>query len=77
MFTAGDALLGTVGAGPQIGRSALCKFADRADDRSRIWLGEDEQNVQLGRVSDGQHEQMPRARFRWALEVLYRVASAA
>lgn len=77
MFTAGDALLVTVGAGPQIGRSALCKFADSADDRCRIWLGEDEQNVQLGRVSDGQHEQMPRARFRWALEVLYRVASAA
>jgi transcriptional regulator with XRE-family HTH domain len=77
MFTAGDALLVTVGAGPQLGRPALCKFADRADDCCRIWLGEDQDRIQLGRVSDGQHQQMPRAQLRWSLEVLYRVSPAA
>ena len=77
MFAAGDALLVTAGAGPQVGRPALCKSVDRADDRCRIWLGEDEEHVQLGRVCDGLHEQMPRTELRWSLEVLYRVAPAA
>lgn len=77
MFAAGDALLATPGTGPQIGRPALCKFIDRADDRCRIWLGDDGEHVQLGRVSDGQQEQMPRAHLRWSLEVLYRVSPAA
>jgi hypothetical protein len=62
---------------PAVGRPALCKFTDRADDRCRIWLGQDEEYVHLGRVSDGRHEQMPRAQLRWSLEVLYRVARAA
>ncbi len=77
MFAAGDLLLAAVGVEARIGRPALCKFADRADDRCRVWLGGDEQHVQLGRVTDGQHEQMPRAQLRWSLEVLYRVAQAA
>ncbi|MFQ5805143.1 MAG: helix-turn-helix domain-containing protein [Phycisphaerae bacterium] len=77
MFLAGDSLLVAVGVEARIGRPALCKFADRADDRCRVWLGEDEKHVHLGRVSDGQHEQMPRAQLRWSLEVLYRVAQAA
>jgi hypothetical protein len=77
MFAAGDLLLAAIGVKARIGRPALCKFADRADDRCRVWLGEDEQHVHLGRVSDGQHEQMPRVQLRWSLEVLYRVAQAA
>jgi hypothetical protein len=77
MFAAGDLLLAAVGVEPRIGRPALCKFADRADDRCRVWLGQDEQHVHLGRLSDGQDEQMPRAQLRWSLEVLYRVAQAA
>ena len=77
MFAAGDALLVATGAEPQVGRPALCKFADQADDRCRIWLGEEGEHIQLGRVSDGVSEQMPRAQLRWALEVLYRVAPAA
>jgi hypothetical protein len=77
MFAAGDSLLVAAGAGPRIGQPALCKFADRAQDRCRIWLGEDEQHVYLGRVSDGEHEELSRAQFRWSLEVLYRVARAA
>lgn len=77
MFVRGDALLVTVGARPRIGQPALCKFVDRAEDRCRVWLGEDEEHVYLGRVSDGQHEQMSRAQLRWSLEVLYRVAQAA
>ena len=77
MFAAGDALLVAAGAEPQVGRPALCKFADHTDDRCRIWLGADEDYVQLGRVSDGLDEQMSRAQLRWSLEVLYRVAPAA
>jgi hypothetical protein len=77
MFAAGDALLVATGAAPQVGQPALCKFADRVDDRCRIWLGEDEEHIQLGRVSDGLNEQLPRAQLRWSLEVLYRVAPAA
>lgn len=77
MFVAGDALLTAAGAEPRVGRPALCKFADRAHDRCRIWLGADDQHIQLGRVVDGQHEQVPREQLRWSLEVLYRVAPAA
>ena len=77
MFAAGDALLVAAGTEPRVGRPALCKFADRADDRCRIWLGVDDEHVQLGRVSDGQHEQVALEQLRWSLEVLYRVAPAA
>lgn len=77
MFAPGDVLVTAAGAEPAVGRPALCKFADHADDRCRIWLGEDDQHVHLGRVSDGQEEQMPRAQLRWSREVLYRVAQAA
>jgi len=77
MFAVGDIVLTTVGAEPQLGRPALCKFADQGHDRCRIWLGQDDRYVHLGRASDGQHEELPRAQFRWALEALYRVARAA
>lgn len=77
MLATGDVVLVAAGAPARIGHPALCKFADRADDRCRVWLGEDEQFVHLGRVSDGEHEQMPRPQLRWSLEVLYRVARAA
>jgi transcriptional regulator with XRE-family HTH domain len=77
MFAAGDAALVAVGAAPRIGQPALCKFANSLDDRCRIWLGEDERTVHLGRVCDGEHEELPRAQLRWSLEVLYRVAQAA
>jgi len=76
MFAAGDAVLVSSGAVPAVGRPAVCKLAD-GDDRCRIWLGEDGDRVQLGRVSDGSREELPRERLRWALEVLYRVAPAA
>ena len=77
MFTAGDAVLVAAGAEQRLGRPALCKFDDRANDRCRIWLGEDEQHIYLGRVSDGRDERMPRDQLRWSREVLYRVARAA
>jgi hypothetical protein len=77
MFARGDTALVAVGGDPVVGKPALCKFVDRAADRCRIWLGTDEQHIHLGRASDGQHEQMPRAQLRWSLEVLYRVARAA
>jgi hypothetical protein len=77
MFSAGDVLVVAAGATPKIGSPALCKFVDCADDRCRIWLGEDADQVHLGRACDGETEHMPRAQLRWSLEVLYRVARAA
>jgi hypothetical protein len=77
MFASGDALLVAVGAAPRVGRPALCKFVDRADDRCRIWLGDDGEQIHLGRAADGETEHLPRAALRWSLEVLYRVTRAA
>lgn len=77
MFAPGDVLISAPGAEPTVGQPALCKFAERGQDRCRIWLGQDETNVHLGRVADGGHEQVPRAALRWSREVLYRVAQAA
>jgi|GEM_PF-1348468 len=77
MFAMNDVLVVATGGGPLLGGPALCKFERSEDDRCRIWLGQDENTIQLARVSDGENEQMPRAQLRWALEVLYRVAPAA
>jgi len=76
MFQAGDAVLVTVGEAPKIGQPALCKLAGEPV-RCRIWLGQDEQVVHLGRFSDGEHEQVPCDRLRWSVEVLYRLSLAA
>lgn len=77
MFSAGDLLLVAPGVAPRVGHPALCKFASRADDRCRVWLGAEAETVHLGRICDGAPEQMPRGQLRWSLEVLYRVAQAA
>jgi len=77
MFAAGDVLVVAPGAEPALGRPALCKFRTDADDRCRIWLGEDDHHVHLGRIADGEHETLPRDELCWALDVLYRVPRAA
>lgn len=76
MFRAGEAVLVSVGAAPKIGHPALCRFIERTDFRCRIWLGEDEQHVHLGRLADGEMEHVERANLGWSLEVLYRLAAA-
>jgi hypothetical protein len=77
MFAAGDVLLVAPGATPQLGRPAACKFRDPARNCCGIWLGEQNGQIQLGRLADGRHEELPRERLCWALEVLYRLTPAA
>jgi hypothetical protein len=45
--------------------------------RCRIWLGDEEGTVHLGRLADGGCEQVPRDKLLWSLEVLFRLARAA
>jgi len=73
MFEPGDAALVAPGCGPVVGRPALCRLREQADVRCRVWLGEHEGQVHLGRIGDGEHERVPRDRLRWSLEVLFRV----
>ena len=75
MFLNGDAVLVAVGAEPQIGRPALCKLANERGARCRIWLGQDETHVHLGRLTDGEQEDVARQTLAWSLEVLYRLAA--
>jgi hypothetical protein len=77
MFQAGDAVLATVGEVPEVGQPVLCKLAGEPAVRCRIWLGQEEQVVHLGRFSDGGHERVPCDRLRWSVEVLYRLSLAA
>jgi hypothetical protein len=77
MFKAGDAVLVAMGEQPKMGQPALCKFADEPTVRCRIWLGRREQKVYLGRLCDGEHEEVPFDQLRWSVEVLYRLSPAA
>ena len=77
MFAADDAVLVAIGVEARVGRPALCRVADEAGARCRIWLGDDAEVVQLGRVADGECERVPRDKVLWSLEVLYRLARAA
>ena len=76
MFGDGDAALASPGSIARIGRPALCRLADDPRVRCRIWLGEDEAGVHLGRLADGAMEHVERANVCWSLEVLYRLAAA-
>lgn len=75
MFLGGDVVLTALEAGAQVGRPALCRTEGGVI--CRIWLGEDEAGVHLGRLADGEIERIERAGVCWSLEVLYRVAAAA
>jgi hypothetical protein len=77
MFSAGDAVLVAVGAGPKVGRPVLCHLTVEPAARCRIWLGDEEGTVHLGRLADGECEQVPRDTLLWSLEVLFRLARAA
>jgi transcriptional regulator with XRE-family HTH domain len=77
MFRADDAVLVAIGLDAKVGRPALCRVAGEAGPRCRIWLGDEADLVQLGRITDGECEQVPRDKVLWSLEVLYRVARAA
>ncbi len=77
MFAAGDVALVAVGVEPRVGCPALCRVAEETGVRCRIWLGDEGGRVRLGRVADGECEEVPREKVLWSLEVLYRLARAA
>ena len=77
MLRKGDIALVAPGVTPSVGRPAVCRFASTGDSRCRVWLGADQEFVNLGRIQDGHHERAPRAQLLWSLEVIYRVAQAA
>lgn len=77
MLQAGDAAVAALSAAARVGRPALCKLADEAGVRCRVWLGESGDTVQLGRLSGWEQESVPRAALRWSREVLYRLRLAA
>ncbi len=77
MFRAGDAVVVAIGSEPKIGRPAICRVADEPGARCRIWLGDEEGVVHLGRLSDGGVEPVAREKLCWSLEALFRLALAA
>jgi len=77
MFHAGDAALVAAGVEARVGRPALCRVADEAGIRCRIWLGAEQGVVHLGRLADGADEPIVQQRVLWSLEVLFRLALAA
>ncbi len=77
MFQRGDAVLAAVGAGPRVGRPALCRLSQEPVVRCRVWLGLHDEALNLGRFSDGEIERVEPAEVRWALEALYRLSWAA
>ncbi len=77
MFAAGEILLVAADAEPRVGWPALCRLVDEPRPRCRIWLGEEGGLVRLGRLADGQAEEIPPDRVIWSLNVLFRMALAA
>lgn len=77
MFCRGDAAVVAIGSPAQVGRPTVCRLAGESRARCRIWLGRDAGQVHLGRLADGEMEQVPPDRVQWALEALFRLAPAA
>jgi transcriptional regulator with XRE-family HTH domain len=77
LFVEGDVALVAPGSPPRAGVPAICRLADAAGARCRVWLGEDGDHVHLGRLADGGQEDLPRAAVSWSLEALYRLSLAA
>ncbi|MGD8450400.1 MAG: helix-turn-helix domain-containing protein [Phycisphaerae bacterium] len=76
MFQEGDIALVTPGSKPQVGCPAVSRLVEPGAARCRIWLGEDEDGVRLGRLADGEAEHLRRGNVCWSLNVLYRLAAA-
>jgi transcriptional regulator with XRE-family HTH domain len=74
LFKPGDAVVVAGDAPPELGRPALCRLDEGAI--CRVWLGEGDAQVHLGRVSDGAHEVLPSSAVRWSLRVLLRLSAA-
>lgn len=76
MFSAGDAVLVSLGVSAKIGRPCVCRVKPPPHVRCRIWLGTENGITHLGRLADGATEQIASDGVGWALEVLYRLSPA-
>ena len=77
MFHSGDAAVVAAGSPARVGRPSICRLAGEPCARCRIWLGQTEGQIHLGRLADGEMEQVPPDQVQWALEALFRLAAAA
>jgi hypothetical protein len=77
LFEPGDVTLLSPAAGPRVGRPVVCRLAQEGKVLCRVWLGESDEQVLLGRLSDGGEDIIARPDVRWSLEALYRVRPAA
>jgi transcriptional regulator with XRE-family HTH domain len=77
MFTAEDVVVVCPGVEPRVGRPAVCRVRDERRVRCRIWLGYENDVLNLGRLADEACEEIPRGQVLWSVPVLYRVARAA
>lgn len=73
MFQSGDVVVFGASAASRIGQPAVCRFADAARNRCRIWLGESENQVRLGCLTADNPETLERDALRWSRDVVYRV----
>ncbi len=77
MFTADDVVVVSPGVEPRVGQPAVCRLRDEPRVRCRIWLGYENDVLNLGRLADEACEEIPRGQVLWSVPVLYRVARAA
>jgi transcriptional regulator with XRE-family HTH domain len=76
MFRTGDIALVSACNPARPGRPALCRMSGEPPACCRIWLGQNQSEIQLGRLCDGKIERVPLVQLRWSLEVLYRLTAA-
>lgn len=59
------------------GRPVLYKQSGLGNVKCRVWLGESEGKIMLGRLDTGEEEIIATSRVSWRMEVVYRVRPAA
>lgn len=76
MFEIGDAAIVALTSPSHVGRPAVLKIADDRGARCRLWLGENDSKINLGRLSDGAIERVERESVLWSFEAIFRVTAA-
>lgn len=73
----GDAALLAADALPVLGLPAAYRRTNASRVQCRVWLGEDDACVHLGRVRDHGREAIPRKELQWTARVLFRASRVA
>lgn len=77
-FEPGQAVLATPGRPSQVGMPVVTAIGDHTRLICRYWLGSDAQNnIQFGRLSDGETESYPAHDVRWTAPVQFQIKLAA